>query len=251
MQTPRILIVENDVTYASGLRQAYKVPPYAGSFEVELSPDVADAMHYLDRDEIDIYVVDLGVPNIPNSIDSIENGKALVKRILDRSMAGVMIHTSTRISDEGEGLLMLGADDYVEKGTEPEIICAKTVALWRRIKLTRPEASAHTIHANRVFRICDWRFVIGDRSVTNDLGEITRLSQTEHAFLRYICTVEDHQIDRREFNVAILNRPIHQQDKRIDNLVYRIRQKLGDCLQLVSKNDGNYRLINFKELRAN
>jgi DNA-binding response OmpR family regulator len=150
----------------------------------------------------------------------------------------------------GEEIFGLGADDYLDKGTKPKILRMKALALWRRIKMTRTNANKRFVHTNRVFRIRDWRFVVGDRRLTNCANVTIRLSPTEHAFFCYLCTVDDHQIDRQEFNIGVLGRPAHLKDMRIDNLVYQINRKLGTCVQNTSKEDGTYKLLDIKELRA-
>jgi DNA-binding response OmpR family regulator len=264
---PKILIVEDDIRYAFELTRALKSPGQITRFDVDVVPDISQAMSYVDHDEVDIYIVDLILPEAASSLNKcVDNGKNLVKRIIERSNAGIIVHSDIPLdrSDAGiiadsnapsephaEELLTLGADDYLEKGVKPEIIKAKVQALWRRIKMTRPDATIHFVHTNRIFRIGQWRFVIGNRDLRDTSGRMARLSPTEHAFLQYLCTVEDHEIDRREFNVAVLGRPPYEEDRRIDNLFYRIKEKLGGSIQLISKGEGVYKLLEVSELRAN
>ena len=249
-RTPRVLIVEDNAQYAVSLVRSFRQSGSLGFFEVDIATDLSSAWPYVERDEIDIYVVDLALPKAPERADSVENGKKLVSRIVERTNAGILVHSDRSLEREGEEMFALGADDYLEKGMKPEIVRAQAFALWRRIRMTRQGSSRFFVHTGRTFRIRDWRFVIGDRVVTSDANEAKRLSPTEHALLAYLCTVEDHQIDRREFNEAILNRPAHMRDQRIDNLIYRIRQKIGECLPLTSKSHGAYKLVDVKELRT-
>ncbi len=250
-RTPRVLIVEDNTQYAVSLVRSFRQSGSFGLFEVDIATDLSSAWPYVERDEIDIYVVDLALPKSPERVDSVENGKKLVSHIAERTNAGILVHTDRSLEREGEEMFALGADDYLEKGGKPEIVRAQAFALWRRIIMSRQGSNRLFVHTGRTFRIRDWRFVIGDRVITNDVNETARLSPTEHALLAYLCTVEDHQIDRREFNEAILNRPVHMRDQRIDNLIYRVRQKVGECLQLTSKAHGAYKLVDVKELRAN
>lgn len=250
-RAPRVLIVEDSLPYAHALMRSLREAQYPLLFEVDLASNISEVLPYLDRDEIDIYVVDLALPEKPKDIDLVENGKKLVGRIYETSDAGILVHTNTPLWRDGEELFALGADDYIEKGTAPEILRAQATALWRRIRMTRASSNSRIVHTNQVFCIRDWQFVVGDRLLHNSLENRTvRLSPTEHAFLCYLCTADDHKIDRREFNVGILGRPAHKQDQRIDNIVYQINKKLGMCVQNISKEDSTYRLFAVKELRA-
>jgi DNA-binding response OmpR family regulator len=249
IRSPRVLVVEDQEKCALDVMRSLREPGHA-SFEVDVVSNLSEALRYVERDEIDIYVVDLALPADPNSIDQEKNGKQLVRQIFAKSNAGILVHTHVPLSSAGEELYELGADDYLEKGDEPKILRSKAFALWRRIRATRPSTNSHFVHRNRVFRIREWRFVVGDRIAIDDDGKSVRLTPTEHEFLCYVCTVEGHQIDRREFNVGVLGRPIHKQDQRIDNLVYQINQKFGTCLHNVCKEDGTYKLQPVKELRS-
>ena len=62
-----------------------------------------------------------------------------------------------------------------------------------------------------------------------------RITPTQHAFLRFLCTVEGHEIDRETFNLAILGRPEAEKNKRIDDFIYKFKNKVGPSVQLISK----------------
>lgn len=250
-QLPKILIVEDNARYAFELMRVFKDPSKEARFDVDVVATVEQAMVYVDRDSIDIYVVDLRLPMGESDLaEKVQSGKQLVRLIVDRSNAGIIVHSNIPMGRDAEELFRLGADDYLEKGNKPEFVRAKAEALWRRIVMTRPNTAPQFVHTNRVFRIGQWRFVIGKRDLNTETGNSIRLSPTEHAFLRYLCTVEDHEISRRDFNVGILGRAAYEEDRRIDNLVYRIREKLGDDIRLISKRDGIYRLMDVTEIRS-
>jgi DNA-binding response OmpR family regulator len=248
---PRVLIVEDNVRYAFELMRVFKDSLQQNVGDVDIASNVQQALVHVDRDDVDIYVVDLRLPlGESDPKERVESGKALVRRIIEKSNAGIIIHSSIPIGADAEELLKLGADDYLEKGVGPEIVRLKIEAVWRRIIMSRSGNTAHFVHANRAFRVGSWRFTIGNRELTTETGKTVRLSPTEHAFLGHLCTAENHEIDRREFNVGVLGRPAFHEDQRIDNLVYRIREKLDGNIQLISKRDGLYRLMNVTELRT-
>jgi DNA-binding response OmpR family regulator len=250
---PRVLLVEDDEEYAidlqSKLRHSHAKSP---RLSVDIARDFETALKFLDEDQIDIYIIDLSIIESPGTKDARkEAGIRLIQRIVARSSAGIIVHSSLSQDTEAEPLLNGGADDYIEKSLHaPQIIGAKIWALWRRIQQTRPQFSERFVHSRRVFQVGNWRFVIGDRDLVSVSGETARLSPTEHAFLRHLCTLEGHEIERREFNVSVLGRKEHEDDGRIDNMIYRLRDKLGPSFDLISKGKGVYRLLSVKVLNS-
>lgn len=242
---PKVLIVEDNLKYAIELLRCFKAagPEF---IDADAAPDFDTALQYVHEDTIDIYIVDLKLGLTEDS----EKGIKLVEKILETTKAGVIVHSSIPAEREAVPLLMLGADDYVEKPVKAEILRAKILALWRRIQLTRPSYSKSLAHTGRIFAIGKWRLVIGSRELKSDDDEKVKISSTEHALLRHLCVVLDHEIDRETFNVTILGRRPLEQDKRIDNFVYRLRHKLGGSLQLKSMKDGTLKLMDVQEIKS-
>ena len=249
---PRILIVEDDLWYAILLMGVLREPEpqtRGTRFEVDIAHNIDAALKFLQDDRIDIYLVDLKLEAAKDSgTESAEAGKGLVQKILAASNAGVIVHSSIPAETDAVPLISLGVDDYIEKPTNPELIRAKVLALWRRVQLVRPFFSGVFAHANRAFRIGDWYFMIGNRELRNDKGEIIRLSVTEHSFLRHLCTIEGHEIDRETFNIVVMGRPLAEKERRMDTFIYKLRSKLGESVEIYSRRDGTYKLITVQEL---
>ena len=237
----RVLIIEDNNRYASELRRAFQQSEKGITFEARVVTSVSGAEPFIEADQTDIYLVDLEIPEL-NSAPDEKNGEMLVKKIIQRTNGGVIIHTGS-LRKDSDDFLWGGVDDYIEKGDSISSVIARAFAVWRRIKAARGNNEPPS--NQRSFRLGKWRFEPGNRNLVSDDGDSVRLSPTELAFVQYLCSV-DREIDRREFNVAVLGRPPYEQDKRIDNLVYRLREKLGDSFQLVSNNEGVYRLVSFE-----
>jgi DNA-binding response OmpR family regulator len=254
---PSILIVEDDADTACRLQSLLKdpkVPLTAQGCGVDITRDIQGAREFLRQDIVDIYIVDLIMPDSEGTAESALIGKAFVREINEKSNAGIIVHSSLPAEIESTLALDTGADDYIHKYPPtqderiPQMVRSRVRAVWRRIQLLRPMRSNLFAHTNRVFLLGNWRFVVGDRSLTSTAGESIRLSPTEHAFLRYLCTVEDHQVDVDTFNSEILGRKDDDRHPRLDNVVYRIREKIGEAI-LLSKRGGVYKLIDVQELR--
>jgi len=239
----KILIIEDDSDYAEKLTRAF-VSNYRGlAFEAKVAKSEFAAQTFIQNDEADIYIVDLELPE-SNGIPNEEVGERLVKRLTHNTDGGVIVHTGMARADR-EDFLWSGVDDYIKKGDAISEVVARTFAVWRRV--SRAKKGAAPNKKMRAFRIGEWRFEEGNRTLINSEGETARLSPTELAFMQYLCTV-DTEIDRREFNVAVLARSECGQDMRIDNLVYRLREKLGGTFELISRKNGAYKLISIEKL---
>lgn len=245
-----MLIVEDELQYAVGLMhwlEDWRMPTVQGQCRVQIAADMDRAVGYLNSDAIDIFIVDL---ILDRTQPDRKIGAEFIRQVVAQTNAGIIVHTSLSPADaEATKLLNEGADDYIQKPSDIETVRARILALWRRIQLVRPEQKSIQGHNNRTFIIGDWRFVVGSRILTNSDGETLRLSPTEHAFLRHICVDENHQCDTVNFNLVVLGRRPFEQNMRIDNLVYRLRNKLRGSLQLIS-DDGTYKLIDVREVKA-
>jgi DNA-binding response OmpR family regulator len=144
-------------------------------------------------------------------------------------------------------LLDYGADDYVEKSFGFCMIAPRAISVWRRTLLAKPSKRAHF---GRTFLLGSWRFTIGDRTVTDSKGASKRLSITEHAFLRYLCAVDDHAINSEIFNIEVLGRDPHETHVRLDVFVPRLREKFDNTIELPSQGrSGFYRLLDVQEVK--
>ena len=94
-------------------------------------------------------------------------------------------------------------------------------------------------------------FTIGDRQVTDRLGNSKRLSVTEHIFLRHVCAVDDHAIDSEVFNIEVLRRDKNDKHVRLDVFVPRLRAKLNNTIDLVPQGrTGVYKLLDVQEVSS-
>ena len=269
---PRVLIVEDELGYAINLMRAlsgFGAHPQERLLEVDMTPDPKAAHEHANRDDIDIYIVDLKFKDETDPFfENPKIGRDLIEKILEKTNAGLIVHSSLQADENAAAFMMLGADDYIQKMSREggvsetregayikvrdralhEIIKAKVLAVWRRVQLTRPNTSQDFAHTSCTFLIGDWNFTVGKRELVNAKGQRIRVSATEHNLLRYLCIVKDHEIDIETFNLEILGRAPSERDRRVDNYIHRIRSRLGPSLELVSNRNGKYRLLMVTEV---
>jgi DNA-binding response OmpR family regulator len=249
----RILIVDDEEEHIAAIEQALRNPASTiGKMNNKIASvrTVGDARDYLQNDAIDLYFLDLEIAEKPGHGIDKEIGKSFVRDVVNGTNAGIIVCSGYH--DQAPELLEYGADDFIGKPLDLKIIAAKALAVWRRALSGRPASGRERqpAHRGRTFLLGNWRFVIGDRNVTNKNGGSIRLSITEHAFLRYICVVEDHMISSDILNIEVLERDPYGPQVRLDNFIDRLKAKFLETLELsASGRTGFYKLHDIQELK--
>ena len=255
LPSPRVLIVDDNPAHASAIKRALQDPSsLIGRLicEIDVVEDLAGARQYLREDSVDIYFLDLEISeNVGEGLLHATVGRDFVLDVVRTTNAGVIVCSSFAAETESAELLEVGADDYVEKTSAPDVVAARTLSVWRRTLQSRPAdpKAAKLTHAGKTFAFNGWRFVVGNRTVTSLNGRAAKLSPTEHAFLRYLCAVPGHTIDTEVFNIDVLDRDPHKIHIRLDNFIYRLRKKFAGVLEITAQGDGTYKLLDVRELK--
>ena len=251
MRAPRILIVDDEEDDAQRIAAALRNPASKiGKLDCEINwvKDVASARGHLERDDIDIYFLDLDVSERWWEPTSKEIGKAFVKNVIDQTSGGIIVCSNLPIDEEAPPLIEYGADDYVEKSYGFMTIAPRAISVWRRAHTERRSKQSHS---GRKFLIGNWMFTIGNREIKDIAGNSKRLSITEHIFLRHLCAVDDHAINSEVFNIEVLRREKHDKHVRLDVFVPRLRAKLNDSIDLIPQGrTGVYRLLGVQEVSS-
>ncbi|BBN83796.1 DNA-binding response regulator [Pseudoalteromonas sp. A25] len=118
----KLLLVEDDALLAQGLIHSLQKEGYS----VEHVQTVSMAKSMLDNDEIELVVLDLGLPDG----DGLEVLKAIKKRRV--ALAVLILTARDSIEDKITGL-DLGADDYLPKPFEAKELFARLRVISRRL----------------------------------------------------------------------------------------------------------------------
>jgi two-component system OmpR family response regulator len=144
------------------------------------------------------------------------------------------VHATTRLpliylaADQAQGsgirALDLGADDYVERPLRPRELVARIRAVLRRQQLS-PHAGAAPLAP-----VCfaGWTFDRAMHELTSPAGRRVPLANAE---FRLLCAfvAEPHEVLSREHLIEMTRAPdVDISERRIDLVVSRLRQKLGD-----------------------
>ena len=116
----RILVVDDE----AGIRKVARDALERAGHEVETAVDGEDALGVLEEKEFALVITDLNMPRL--------DGRALVRRIRERSDVPILVLTVRQEEREKVRLLDEGADDYVTKPFGVAELVARAHALLRR-----------------------------------------------------------------------------------------------------------------------
>ena len=200
---PRILIVEDEPAIVDNIQYALETD----GFETICFSEGKNALDCLKREDVDLIVLDIGLPDI--------NGFELCKDIRKRTDTPVIFLTArTEEVDRIVGL-EIGADDYITKPFSPRELTARIKAVLRRTGLVKENQSQ-----NRVFDVDESR-----RRVTY-LGKPLELSRYEFNILKTFISSPGHIFTRDRLMDMAWEEPEASLDRTVDAHIKNIRAKL-------------------------
>ena len=206
----KILIVDDDLAVQSLLDRFFAYNNYL----TEIASDCDTARKKIRSFQPDLVILDINLPD--------DTGLNLCKQI---SQTGVLIIMLSSMRDNSYILeaFTKGADDYVTKPFDLEILQARIEALFRRCH--NPADSS--IKKNSIFldnlEINFYRreVILNDTSVS--------LTALEFELLYFLANNPNRVWDRGELISAIWNKNDYEgDDRKVDIHVGRIRKKIGD-----------------------
>jgi DNA-binding response OmpR family regulator len=125
----RILIAEDDGAVASVLKEGLQ----ANGFSVTVAPNGRDALVRADSDDIDLVLLDLGLPGKP--------GIEVLSELRARGrLVPIVILTALDTTEQTVAGLEAGADDYIGKPFDLDEVVARIRARLREHKLRMASA---------------------------------------------------------------------------------------------------------------
>jgi two-component system alkaline phosphatase synthesis response regulator PhoP len=204
----RILVVDDDREIARLVRAYLE----QAGFEVWVAYDGETALYAIQRDKPDLVVLDLMLPDR----DGWEITRVVRSTPATARLPIIMLTARVEDTDKIVGL-ELGADDYVTKPFNPQVVVARVRALLRRVAADAPQ-----------------RQVLRVRELTLDLdrhqallgGRPVDLTSTEYEFLRALMQAPDHAFTRSELIERALGYEYEGLDRTVDSHIKNLRSKI-------------------------
>ena len=168
------------------------------------------ALEHVIRDEPDVVLLDLGLPDI--------DGQRWLQLLRGASAVPVIAATARDTEVDMISTLDMGADDYVVKPFSGAQIDARIRAVLRRA--AGPDAGA-------VLEVGALRIDLRGRTATLD-GETLTLSRKEFDVLAYLAERAGEVVTKRELLADLWQQPWGGADKTVDVHLSWLRRKLGE-----------------------
>ena len=212
---PCILVVDDDRDIRTLLAEQLETYGFKA-----LVTDGGRAMRRtLDRDSVDLVVLDLNLPN--------EDGLRLCRDLrAGSSLPVIMLTARGEPIDRILGLEM-GADDYVPKPFEPRELVARIRNVLRRRPGSRLDEVGEGLAAPRL-RFAGRVLDLQRRRLENERGQIVMLSGAEFRFLKAFAEHPNRVFSREQLARIGAGREIESVDRAVDLQISRLRSKLGD-----------------------
>ncbi|MCI8361643.1 MAG: response regulator transcription factor [Clostridia bacterium] len=203
----KILIVEDD----EKLRNELKIFLQKNGYEVEVLETFKNTIDDILKINPNLVLLDINLPNV--------DGQYVCKEIRKTSNMGVIIVTSR--DNEIDELLSInyGADHYITKPYNIQILLAKIAALLRRTDLS----------AGTSDKIDAKDFIINtSNSTIEKQGKVIELTKNEYKILKYLVQNREKIVSREEIMDCLWETESFIDDNTLTVNITRLRNKLEE-----------------------
>jgi DNA-binding response OmpR family regulator len=210
----RLLVVEDEQHLAEGLRFNLEQEGY----QVDLTDNGEDALEMLvgdDKRDYALVVLDVMLPGI-NGFEVVEEMRRVGQYV------PTLILTARGHSDDVLKGFAAGADDYLVKPFDLDILIARIRGLLRRGQWLKPASPAQPVDADT--------FEFGGKSVHFDLleihagEEVYKLTLMEMNVLRYLIRNAGKPVARGQMLEAVWGLREDTDTRALDNFIVRLRR---------------------------
>ena len=203
-----ILVVDDDKEIVR-LMRAYLEKD---GFQVLVAYDGATALRIMRRQRPDLVVLDLMLPD--------RDGREITRLVRsDSALANMpIVMLTARVEDTDKIVgLELGADDYITKPFNPQVVVAHVRAVLRRAAIGPMQP--------RILRIRELCINL-DRHEVSVAGQPVDLTPTEFEFLRALMEHPDHAFTRLELIESALSYEYEGLERTVDSHIKNLRRKI-------------------------
>ena len=207
---PNILIADDEKEIVRLLR-IYLETDDVTVFEAN---DGAQALDILERNDVDLALVDIMMPKI--------DGYQVIKKIRHQKkyIPVMVISAKVTLSDRVLGI-DLGADDYITKPFEPLEVAAKVKAQLRRLNVTSPQAQRESL-----ITVGDMCLDLDECTFTTN-GEVTELTKVEFKVLELLMSQPKRVFTKEQIYESAWYDDGAVDDNTIRVIISRLRDKIG------------------------
>lgn len=210
MQTPQILIVEDEHVTRNTLKSIFEAEGYC-VFEAS---DGEEMHTVLSEQQLNLVIMDINLPG--------KNGLLLARELRERGDMALMFLTGRDNEVDKILGLEIGADDYITKPFNP-----RELTIRARNLLTRSMNQSTTVEDKKTverYTFNGWTVEINSRSLVSPSGESYKLPRSEFRALLHFCENPGKIQTRADLLKKMTGRELKPHDRTVDVTIRRIRK---------------------------
>lgn len=208
----KILIVEDEPNIAQTIIFTLE----KSGFDVTHGASITDAKNYLVKEEFDLILLDIGLPD--------GNGFEFCQEIRRTSQVPLFFLTARDEEIDRVMGIELGADDYITKPFSPRELAARIKAIFRRMK------SVNEIMDNPNIKIGDFQILEEYYQIFYQEKVLT-LSRYEYGILKFLIESKGRVLSRNQIMESVWEEPDMSLERTVDAHIKTIRKKLKSVSQ--------------------
>ncbi len=210
---PHILVVEDDITLATLLKENLKL----NAFTTRLCKDGEEAWQVFQKERFDLCLLDVNMPK--------KNGFELARLIREQDAFTPLVFLTANSSEEdklkGFGL---GADEYITKPFSTQELLARLKAILKRSAAVKPEINVK----EEVYELAGMKIDIPNHLVLYSQGHEKRISATEAELLKLFVKNKNVLLTRNSLLLSVWGRDDFYTARNLDVYINKLRKLLKD-----------------------
>jgi DNA-binding response OmpR family regulator len=227
MEAKKILLVEDDPNFGSIMKSYLEMNDY----QVTLKVDGKQGLSAFKMQPFDICILDVMMPEM--------DGFTLAREIkkVNSRIPFIFLTAKSLKSDMLEGF-KTGADDYITKPFDSEVLLYKIAAILKRKSPSEQELEITE------FKIGKFEFHYVLRTLAID-GQVQQLSPKEAKLLRMLCTSKDGILIRKEALETIWGADNYFNGRSMDVFIAKLRKylRLDPGIEILNIHGNGFRMI--------
>jgi DNA-binding response OmpR family regulator len=227
---PHILVVEDDITLATLLKENLKLNAYT----TRLCKDGEEAWQVYQKERFDLCLLDVNMPK--------KNGFELAKLIREQDAFTPLVFLTANSSEEdklkGFGL---GADEYITKPFSTQELLARLRAILKRSSSAKPEI----VVKEEVYELAGMKIDIPNHLVMYSQGGEKRVSGTEAELLKLFVKNKNVLLTRNSLLLSVWGRDDFYTARNLDVYINKLRKLLKDepNVEIINVHGSGFKLI--------
>lgn len=215
MESPQILIVEDEAVTRSTLKSVFE----AEGYEVFEASDGTEMHALLEKQPIHLVIMDINLPG--------KNGLMLARELRENTNVALMFLTGRDNEVDKILGLEIGADDYITKPFNPRELTIRARNLLQRTMAEREKVAKENVQVE-FYRFNGWVLDVNSRSLINPENEVIKLPRSEFRALQHFCENPGKIQTREDLLKRMTGRELKPHDRTVDVTIRRIRKHFED-----------------------